>query len=362
VHGQYDWGNLRFGAQLTNGQLSLDDVRGADASNGFVYVVGQDSGRAAQQVINLSTGTVGSVDYFWSIHQGQNNGNGLSGGLIQEVVRQNNGSMLYLGDSNSFEGGSVSTIWWNQQSPIAPGPVGTTGSLLTASRDGIIAGGNGAVSAVGFTNGILQELPASPGTAIGDTTSNGSYLVGNSGAWRLTDRETLNYERLSTNHWTLPGDALSFDGTFQGVLDVGDDTFFAGSYVDAVFNLRVGLWDETGQFLGSTLGGSSFADLGYFENELILGVNGPGGLGTLYRLSDMSDPFSLSSLYGSNVSLVQDSFYNGSFGFIAFGSSGTFVTRYELNSIPEPSSFVLIATLVAIFCRRRRIPVRVPVR
>jgi hypothetical protein len=155
---------------------------------------------------------------------------------------------------------------------------------------------------------------------------------------------------------------LSFDGTFQGVLDVGDDTFFAGSYVDAVFNVRVGLWDETGQFLGSTLGGSSFADLGYFENELILGVNGPGGLGTLYRLSDMSDPFSLSSLYGSNVSLVQDSFYNGSFGFIAFGSSGTFVTRYELNSIPEPSSFVLIATLVAIFCRRRRIPVRVPVR
>jgi len=119
--------------------------------------------------------------------------------------------------------------------------------------------------------------------------------------------------------------------------DASDDTFFAGTYVDFGFNVRVGLWDDTGQFLGSTLGGSAFADLGWFENELILGVNGPGGLGTLYRLSDMSDPFSLSDLYGSNVSLVEDSFYNGSFGFIVSGSLGTYVTRYELSSIPEPA-------------------------
>jgi hypothetical protein len=282
--------------------------------------------------------------------------------VIAEAVLQNDGSILYLGSSNSFQYNAVSTIWWNPQNPIAPGAVGTTGTLLSASRDGVIAGLNGDQSAVGFANGILQEFPSTAGTAIVDTTSNASYLVGTSGAWQLLDRPTLNYERLSVDHWDLPGDSLSFDGTFQGVLDVGDDTYFAGQYLDSSFALKVGIWNDTGQFLGSTLAGSSFADIGYFENELILGVNGPGGLGTLYRLSDMSDPFSLSDLYGSNVSLVQDSFYNGSFGFIVSGSSGTYVTRYELSSVPEPSSFlaILIATLVAI-CRRRRVSIRVPV-
>ena len=351
-------GGLELGDQKIDVKIDIDDPRAAVSSNGFVYVVGNEGGQGARQVIDLTTGTISAVETFASQQFAQTGGGDLSSFLFGVSVLAN-GQIVYSGSSSNGFANSP-TVWSDPSSPTAAGGSSNLPGIVGAvSPSGTIAGYLTGIASVGSLASGLQNLPgASPGSAIVDISSDDKYIVG-SGIWLQTNAGDLNYSLVDTSIWESPSNGLG--GTpsqFEAVLAVDDGYLFVGEYLDAnLFTSRVGIWDEEGKFLGGTNAGDTFADIGLFDGEIVIGVNGDSG-GALYSLADLSSLILLSDLLGSPTTLVEDSFFVGSLGFLAQSNSGLASVSFELspsgNTVPEPASGLLLLLGIPIARRKRR--------
>lgn len=355
-------GGLEIGGQKLDIEISITDPRGAVTSNGFVHVVGNDGGVGVRQIIDLANGTISEIETFTSQHVAQNGGlGGIPDSFLFGVSVLADGSVVYHGDSSNGTIAGTPTYWFDPTLPISAAQFSSdVGSINAISPSGVTAGFlNFDGAAVGSLSQPLHVLPGGPVGNVFDISQDNRYLVGN-GIWEQVAPGTVDYVLLDTSLWEAPTNSLTFPSQFNAVLQLDNSYLFVGEYIDAtLFANRVGIWDDQGNFLGGTLAGDSFADIGLFEGEVILGVNGING-GALYSLSDLSSALLLSDLYGSPVELVSDSFFVGSLGFIGRGASGgIFGTSFESSptggtEVPEPATAILVLGGAALLRRAKR--------
>ena len=353
-------GGLELGDQKIDVKIDIDDPRAAVSSNGFVYVVGNDGGQGARQVIDLTTGTISSIETFISQQSALNGAlGGGSASFLFGASKLTDGTVVYHGSSATSANNGNPTYWLDPTHPFAASNFSTDSGIVNfVSPSGVTGGYLNNPAAVGTLNTPFANLPgATIGTTVLDISADDRFLVG-TGIWERQNADSLDYALLDTSLWLSPSDGLGTPTTFDAVLSVGDDYIFVGEYIDAnLFTSRVGLWDQSGNFLGGTSAGDRFADIGLFDGEVVIGVNGDLG-GALYALSDLSTALLLSDLYGAPTTLVSDSFFVGSLGMIAQGANGgLFAASFEIgnsNAVPEPGSALLLLLGVSAAAKRRR--------
>ncbi len=332
--------------------VSLDDPRAVTNSGGMLHIVGSHNGRAAREVINLSTRTSMGVEYFDSLASA-GGGIGSNVGRIFEVRRLDSGQMMYVGDS----AGSVSvlqpTSWLAPNDPQGGvSTVGTqvSGGFLGSSSTGIIVGTTNA--AVYGTHGSLPILlPGGQGVAI-DISSDGNFIVGGL-LWEASPFG--GYDILNTAGFDFSVSGVLPDWQGVAIDPVLNEAVFAGEYFNiSTLETEVGFWGEDGRFRFSSGTGTQFTDFEVFNGQLVAAVNGIDD-SSLWALTDASS-LRLESILGEKSLLYENGLYVGSVGFLGRSSSGQSYVA-AATAVPELSSFKAVAgaMLFALLFLRRKI-------
>jgi hypothetical protein len=314
--------------------LDLNNPSNAINVDGMLHVTGFSDGIGALQIIDLTTGVAGPVQQFHSL-------NGLGGASgVEEVIRLNDGRVLYLGGSQFGANTQTSTYWIDGvTNPIsATGNGNTSGRLEGSASNGAIVGFASANAAVGQIGGQFQSLPGNGQFAI-DITTDARYIVGDS-IWMLGPN---GYETLNTSGFALPTNGTLPTQWGGAAIDpVTGEAVLTGSYIDLLtFELNTGFWNPNGTVLGTFAG--EFQDFEVWEGQLVAGLNGLDGDGHLLAISDFSS-LSIFDITGQTSLLRENGLFVGSAGFLLDGPNGPIVTAYTtnpVNSVPEPSSFLL---------------------
>ena len=340
--------------------VTLDTPDAATNINGVVHVVGQHDGKAARQLIDLATGTVGQVEFFDSLLSAQGNG-GNTAGIVRAVHTSANGEVLYVGESFGTTQTSEPTYWRDLSSPatsfIAGGLQG--GFLHATSSDSTFVGSSGAGANVyGRPGDALSILPGLEAGAPVDISLDGTLIVG-SGGQIWSRNATGSYDALDTSSFNFT-DSNGVPSWVGVAIDpVVGDAVFAGKYFDLnTFSETVGFWRADGAFLGAS-GVTEFKDFEVWEGQLVAGLNGADD-GLLLSISDFS-LIALESILGVKSLLYDDGLFIGSAGMLTQSASGAFLTTrftHDPNGggteVPEPASLMLIGSGLALVSMKRR--------
>ena len=337
--------------------ITLDTPDAATAIDGTLHVVGSHNGQAARQLVDLTTGIVGAVEFFDSL----SSANGPTGdptGFIRDVIQTANGEVLYVGQSAGQIGNSQPTSWTETNNPlggIAPtgGQVG--GTNLAASSSGNFVGNHG--GAIVGTHGNLPEyLTGAPGALSAvDISRDGGFIAGDL-LWESDGNGS--YDVLNTTGFDYSSSGATPTWQAVAIDPVVGEAIFAGSYFDLnAFEDRVGFWREDGTFLFSAAAGSQFRDFEVYDGELVAAVVADDDT-YLYAISDFSF-LNLESILGFKSLISDDGLFVGSVGFLATGANGTFVSSRVARGdggteVPEPASCLLLASALGAGFRFRK--------
>ncbi len=332
--------------------VSLDSPQAVTNSGGMLHVVGSHNGRAAREVINLSSRTSMGIEYFDSLASA-GGGSGSNIGRIFEVRRLDNGSMIYVGDSAGSFSVRQPTSWLAPNNPQGGvGPVGTqvSGGFTGSSSTGIIVGTTN--NAVFGTHGNLPTLLPGGQVIALDISSDGNFIVGGL-LWEASPFGGFDILSTSGFDFSVSGGLPSWQGV--AIDPVLGKAVFAGEYFNqSTFENEVGFWDQDGLFRFSTGSGTQFTDFEIFNGQLVAAVNGFDD-SALWALTDGST-LSLESILGEKSLLYDNGLYVGSVGFLGRSSSGQSYVA-AATSVPELSSFKAVAgaMLFALLFLRRKI-------
>ena len=338
--------------------VTLDTPDAATNINGVVHVVGQHDGKAARQLIDLTTGTVGQVEFFDSLLSAQGNG-GNQTGMIRGVQQLNDGSVLYVGDSAGNLSMVQPTYWTTQNNPDTFFSSGqeAAGFLYASAADGTTVGNIG-VPVYASPGGSFTQLPGFGAVRADDISVDARYIVGSS-VWVANG--TGGYAFFDTSTFDLSVSGGLPEWRAVAIDPVIGDAVFAGSYFDLnTFSENVGFWRADGSFIGASVNGSLFRDFEVWEGQLVAAVSS-FGVGYLHAISDFST-IALSSILGVDADIYDDGLFVGSAGFLSSGANGAFITTRTTHDpfgggteVPEPATCTLVAMALAFAVRKRSI-------
>lgn len=338
--------------------VTLDTPDAATNINGVVHVVGQHDGKAARQLIDLATGTVGQVEFFDSLLSAQGNGGDRSGG-IASVQLLENGQVIYVGQSAGSFDVRQPTYWLDPAAPqggLNPQGQQATGNFLDVSRDGVFVGSLNQLAAYGSPAELPQFLTGFDSVAAQDISSNGQYIAG-SLLWTKTT--TGGFTQFETNHFDFSQSGQIQNWLAVEIDPVVGDAVFVGTYFDLnTFATATGFWRADGTFVGSVDGSSVFRDFEVWNGQLVAGLTG-GDDSLLLAITDFS-MITLESIIGVKSQIFDDGLFVGSAGFLTNGPNGAFITTHRTSGdggggteVPEPSTIALLGIGAAFAARRR---------
>ncbi len=353
-------------------------IHQAERYGNTLYLVGSAGGTAAAQTVTFGEAGPAASDLrlFHSLAPQVSNG-----GIIRDV-KEINGQIYYVGQSQSTNGYSISggpeATVWNPVSGEVRG-LGFAYAIPQSSASGLssagIMSGHGGNAAVYTLNGDSKLLPIgnpTQGQVSGarGISADGTLVVGwditSGGAafWRANDLAALDYTLFNTSFLQLPENLMLGGVGLMAFSDpiLGEIGLFE-TLDPLTFGSGIGAWNLSDGSLLRYFGNGELADARIYGSELVIAMNGSEGS----FLTTLSDPTSLymSDLFGeelAGLSFAKGGLYEGSLGFVALGTSanggGSFGVSYQLNpaAVPEPSSLLLFATgslASAAFMRKR---------
>ena len=337
--------------------VDLDTPDGALNVNGVVHVVGQHEGIAARQLIDLTTGTVGQVEFFDSLLSAQGNGGGRDG-RIRGVALTPDG-VLYVGDSRGDADVEQVTYWFSPNLP--EGGRGATGAqdggfYLSVSQGGVFVGTDD-VPLYGTPGNLPQRLPGLNTVVAADISANSEFIVGDL-IWVANDLGGYDVLDTSSFDFAPVGETPTWVGV--AIDPIVGDAVFAGTYFDLnTFAESVGFWRTDGSFIGNSGANTFFRDFEVWEGQLVAAVAGLED-STLIAISDFS-MIALESILGVKSLIFDDGLFVGSAGFLSNGASGAFLTTRVTNDpnggsaeVPEPASCLLVGSGLLFGMKKRR--------
>lgn len=340
--------------------VDLDRPDGALNVNGVVHVVGQHEGIAARQLIDLTTGTVGQVEFFDSLLSAQGS-NDAREGRIFGVALQENGQVLYVGSSQGSVSPVQPTFWTAADQPgggVSPLGLQTAGFFTAVSPNGVMVGTGSVGDALYSTISSLPQPLRGDDVAV-DISADSRFIVGSGGAiWIANDIGGYSLFDISEFDFVASGQPPSWSAV--AIDPIVGDAVFAGSFFDLqTFSEAVGFWRADGTFLGQSKENSFFRDFEVWEGQLVAAVTDAED-SYLVALTDFSW-ISLEEVLGYRSLLFDDGLFVGSAGFLTNGPNGVVITTRETRDpfsggteVPEPSTAILLAAGLALNARRSK--------
>lgn len=326
----------------------LDVVRDVENVNGTLHIAGWMQNTmgvdavAARQLIDLSSGTAGSVELFQSLSGATN-----PRGQIQDVLIRADGSVEYVGTSMSPDasqtGRGEGTVWSDPSTPVGIGVAsGGESVVFSGTANGVYVGYEAGRPSMGTLDSGWSLLPVSDYGAAIDISGDGRYIVGyDTGVPVFWEEMALGTYDLRDDVLETPENAMLYCFLWSVI----DDIAFGEYFSLTSFQTGIAAWDLSTGALLQDFGLGEFADAELIDGQIVVGMNGVDG----GRLSLLGDPSSLllSELMGiDDLTLARGGLYEGSLGIFAQGAQGTMVTTsYQTNgTVPEPSTFVIMLT------------------